>query len=477
MVSSTHAELILATCILGIAIVTQRRNLACPLDMDFFDIALAATGVFFGLGAWAAFFYGDWSFVEDAWVSREPVDRLVSAYWIIGSFMGTLWLCNWLLMSLDRNDLEGIPKCRRYSMAEYFHQCHRVDWGCILAIYLMVYAVRLIIVLKYGILFSGTSTPERVSSLPYSIVILSQVGEILSVGCLVWASVWSARQRWERWFSLGVLLLEAVWAFAHGRRWFLAWLLIALLGSLASGWRVRLRQLVVMGLVIFVVAAAVFPFFTSIRHAYYFRQPSKDIGAVQNFAGAAASAAKGNPTILYKIYKRNMATRPLFLRAFVCDICRGLDRREPMMGTALVSTFRSAIPSAVLPEKNSALEGEQLIQAHFCLPIQDSASTWPAFGCADFGRTIGGICVGIVLSFWILLMACWCDVLKACHPFVMLCLAGATITCLLQVEEGPSACWIMARNLFILVVGAVVLFLVQYFAVPARSHVCAGCNE
>ena len=157
-----------------------------------------------------------------------------------------------------------------------------------------------------------------------------------------------------------------------------------------------------------------------------------------------------------------MNSSPLFLRSFICKICKALDNKSPMKGRALIRSIEYVIPSVIYPAKTSKLPTEQEIQKHFGYQLGDTASTWPALGCADFGIS-GGLIVGLIVGLWLLSLELWTRSVMTSYPLTSLILVGAMIACLAQVESTPELNWILYRNILILLVIAKSLNFVKLF--------------
>jgi hypothetical protein len=198
--------------------------------------------------------------------------------------------------------------------------------------------------------------------------------------------------------------------------------------------------------------------------------------------GKATIGALGNdndgPIDSMQNYSKNMSMRPLFLRRFICRICEGLDNKSPMMGRALLRSFEYVIPSAVFPNKTTRSPPEQMIQEHFGYPLKDTAITWPATGCADFGIP-GGLIAGMIVGLWIAFIGLSSKALLSRHPMLSLTLTGGMMACLIQAESSLIQYWELCRNVLMLLVIAELLsaFGLLYFYLAKQQHVKSKENK
>ena len=483
MIDSDKAELILATGILILVVLGARRAFLAPARTKSFDFALFFAGVFFGLGPWIAFIYGNWSFVHDNVHSPlEPVELLIKAYLVIALYIFGIWIIGRIFLPLKKHGSILPFSEEHFTITKFFGQYRMIKWQYVIVIVVFIWLLRMTVALRYGILFSGTATRERVLSQPYYIVVLSSLARTLAVGCLVWssASFWSDKRFFTKYVAACVLLLELLWMFLFGRRFILMWCVFVAFGYLSSWRRLNLKKLLLLLLIFGFVFQFLFPFFLKFRFHYYSIKQQK-LNPVERI-GKTAIEAFGNdndgPIDSMQNYSKNMSMRPLFLRRFICRICEGLDKKSPMMGRALLRSFEYVIPSSVFPNKTTRSPPEQMIQEHFGYPLKDTAITWPATGCADFGIP-GGLIAGMIVGLWIAFIGLSSKALLSRHPMLSLTLTGGMMVCLIQAESSLIQYWEFCRNVLILLVIAEFLsaFRLLYFYLAKQQHVKSKENK
>ncbi len=477
MIDSDKVELILATGILILVVLGARRAFLAPARTKSFDFALIFAGVFFGLGPWIAFIYGNWSFVHDN-VSNplEPVELLIKAYLVIALYILGIWIIGRIFLPLKKLAPVLPFSEEHFTITKLFGQYRMIKWQYVIVIVGLIWLLRMTVALRYGILFSGTATRERVLSQPYYIVVLGSLARTLAVGCLVWssASFWSDKRFFTKYAAVCVLILELIWMFLFGRRLILMWYVFIVFGYLSSWRRLNLKYLLILLLIFGFVFQFLFPFFFKFRLYYYYIK-QQQLNFVEHI-GKTAIEAFGNdndgPIDIMQKYSYNMSVRPLFLRKFICRICEGLDKKSPMMGRALLRSFEYVIPSAVFPNKTTRSPPEQMIQEHFGYPLEDTTITWPATGCADFGIQ-GGLIAGMIVGLWIVFIGLVSKAVLSRHPMLSLTLTGGMMFCLFQVESSPIQYWELCRNVLMLFVMAEFLsvFRLLYFYLAKQQHI------
>ena len=61
MISSTARQLIGATVLIGTVIALTGRALVAPERLNYYHLVLLSVAVFFGIGTWSAYLYGNYS--------------------------------------------------------------------------------------------------------------------------------------------------------------------------------------------------------------------------------------------------------------------------------------------------------------------------------------------------------------------------------------------------------------------------------
>ncbi len=463
MLSSTGIELIMATVVIVIVILMTRRVLFRPENMSAFDIALIFAGLFFGMGPWIAFIYGGFEFYAGHKIYRpEPPDLLLKAYFVIILYILGVSIVQRTFCAWKNHKKNLLSSHRQFTITKVFEKYSEINWQSVVVIIGCIWFLRIFVVAKYGIWISGSASRERILSQPYYIVVLNLLAETMVLGCLAWASTafWTKKRNITKYIAGSILLLEFLWMFTKGRSQIIIWMVILFLGFLAAKRKLSLKYIIVF---CFLAAGAfqfIFPVFLRFRNMYHSYTLSKIQNPVEHISKAVVLTFKTYKQYGNKTLKENRRIRPLFLRAFICRVCEGLNEKPPMMGRALIRSVECVIPAAIFPGKKSNLPPEQLIQQYFDYPLNDTASTWPAIFCADFGIP-GGVIAGLIVGLWIICMELCARFIIYRHPLVSLSIIAAMIACLVKVESNPALNWMLCRNIAVILIIAEGMYFVK----------------
>jgi hypothetical protein len=299
----------------------------------------------------------------------------------------------------------------------------------------------------HDIWFSGVNE-EAFFDIPYYWVVVYTLSFTVGYACFLWSvrAFWDETSSWVRLTAGCLIVLEFGWLFLSGRRCLIEWMMFVAVGYLASGRRLDWRMILVGALGLGLVYSFFFPLFVNIRYLYQGGY-SADENAIMRFMDLLMQAMTFDSGEVRFLVDENMAERPLIHR-FICEILQGQRIQPLMMGEALYSTFLWAIPSGLLANKHDLLETEQFIQSWYGMPLEDTSTTWPALGCADFG--IGGGFIAGLLVGLIVIIAQWLATRLRRDPFIALCLVGGMMDLAFQVECDPMANWTLFRNILLL---------------------------
>lgn len=466
MFNSTTTELSLAAVTVALVGLTTIRTVLKPSRTDVFDIAIIFCGIFFGLGPWIAFYYGNWKFIQNPHVPIESPAILLSSYVVIILYITGLWLAKKCLVFANKllqqrlqhkNITQTTPK-QILSILDIFGRFADIKCRYVVIAAVSIWLLRVMIGVKYGIWFSGTARAENVASQPYVIIVLSSLARTISIGCLAWSAAcfWKEIRPLARFAGTSILIAELFWMFLSGRRFILVWFAFFFLGFLASGRKLKPKYLIIFILIIFIIAQFLFPFFMAVRDTYYRYPPLRELrqmNPILRLNKAILLTIKNGDDSAVKRYRENMSFRPLWPRSFISNIIAAQKNNSTLKGKALLRSMIYVIPSAIYSQKTKLLATEQLIQNHYNHKVTDTASSWPAIGCADFG-ICGGLIAAFVVGIWITIIRFAGSVIYKRHPFVVMALAAGMTACIIQVETTPTPSWELCRNAVIILVFA-----------------------
>jgi len=450
-VGDTQTALVLPTAFLAASVIATSRSVFSPQRINYFHFAVLVQGVFLGCGPWIAYYYGG----KEA-LAFIPTDLLPNTYLVIGLYALGIWIVG-AVFAPWKPRAPGLGlRQDRFSVTKAFQQYWMVERRIVVIFVAGVWLVRLTKGIKFGVWYSGAGKGEFDLDLPYYTTALSHWAILAALGCLVWGSAafWSDKSSLVKYTGGALLAGECGWAFMSGRRHVLVWLACFLLGYLASGRRLHPRYVLLFLLLLVLTATLVFPFYNSVRRAYAIEraETQHDGNDLGRYARAVVLAfEEDEDTRRYK-YREDMGHRVFGIQFFFFIICEALQSRPPMMGRASLAGIGMIIPAAVLPSDYSKLSPEMCIVEDLDLWQTDYAICWQAAGCADFGIA-GGAVAGILVGVWIVVIVRWSQLVQKRHPLVSLCLVGASISCLVQIEAGITQFWLVFRDVsFILLI-------------------------
>lgn len=415
------------------------------------DVAIWMGAIYFGLGPWVAFSAagGKLPFVKE--------DILISGYIAIYLyFLGLIAVERVALARIEAVRADGMPELLG-RMTIMIRDAGRTSTQAIVVCYSIVMVLRSILAIQYGILFSGSGF-ENVRNLPYALVILRSMSEVLAAGCLMWAcaAFWLRDPR--RKMAVSVLILEGIYNFMQGRRWMLAFFILVAIAYIAVIGTIRFR-----GFALSVAGAGflwvvLLPAFFGIRSKVMWEIPKS--GNILTDIWNGTEAYYGDKSeVADASYRRNLATRPL-IAGFVFDLLRLQDQGAPkLMGGAVWAGVIAATPRVVLLNEKWIYDSEfwVLLQYHpYGMAIDDTDSSWVAEPVADFG-VIGGLVGGLILGSILAIGERFAWTLGRARPWVALCIVGSMVSIAFQVEQNLETTWAIVRNCFILIVIAVIV--------------------
>ncbi|MHB1421800.1 MAG: hypothetical protein ACYC3I_01115 [Gemmataceae bacterium] len=428
-----------------------RHLLRFPKQMTLFDVCVAGTAFFAGTGPWVGFVYGKGSLpVEDG-------TRLLATFVIILSYLATIVIVGYLAHRGHSRSDQTSTVSAKCTIADLSALYKRISPSLILFSVLGLWAFRVMLGVVYGHWSTtGGTEADGASDLPYVVFIVNSLLAALASGCLLWSSrVFWTRPRSRGWqLALIILILELAWAFTIGRRMMFGWVLIVLIGFFASGNTLQIKHAVAGALFAICFLAIIFPLFHKVRQYRYLPSQQNQDALPRYFTSLGMALTSSNEDTEEE-YRTDMAERPLIHR-FISQIREKQETREPMGGEALWTSIFNVIPSAIIDKSGVAPVTEDAIHDWYGLPDLDSANTWPATGCADFGM-FGGVIAGLIVGGAIWLSELMIRAVERPMPFISLCCMGSMIDLLYQFENDPIGTWCTLRGMVLLIIGGWVL--------------------
>lgn len=465
MNDSSVVELGLASIIvvvIGFHFLFRIRNRGM---ISVLDIAIWMGAIFYGLGPWVAYIAAG---EKLPFVKQDVLVNGYIAIWLY--FLGLMAVERFVQVRMVSVRADGMPELLG-RMTVMIRDAGRTGTAPIVVCYGIVLILRAILAVAYGILFSASGF-ENVATLPYPLVIIRSMAEVLAAGCLMWAcaAFWLRDPR--RKLTIFILILEAAYNFMQGRRWMLAYLILLVIAYLAVAVRIRFRMLTLGAAVTAVLWVVVLPAFVGIRSKVLWEIPKSgniltDIwNGTQAYYGDKTDAADAS-------YRKNLATRPL-IAGFIFNLLELQDQGAPkMMGGAIWAGVVAATPRVLLFGGKWIYDSEVYVLNYYApygMSLGDTDSSWVAEPVADFG-VIGGLIGGLILGTILAVGERVAWTLGKARPWVAMCIVGSMVSIAFQVEQNLEVTWSAVRNCVILVIIAIIVTRSQSSMEPRADEI------
>jgi len=436
-VDSTLYELLFASLLLFFAFFKANKLIRNIETLDFIDISIFMTIIFFGLGPWICFYYRGYS------LPSEKIFILFKAYFAVAVFIIGLMIAK---LQIKRGAVTGnlLSNLQRASLN--LNIVHIVISFC------LIYIIRAIINIKYGALFSLTAGVEPVH-IPYWINSIRILINSISYGLIFMAaSYFRAGNNLKNSMCLSLLLIEMFYSILQGRRW----VLIAVI-ALGIVMTVREKKIspktALFGIgSIFVLSLLIFPFFINLRHTFQYEikaHTTKDVASslYSSVTTVVSDMGRDRNSISYK---KNMEMRALFQIRWICWIIAKQEASHNLMlGRSVITSIINAIPHALFPYKKNYLDPELTVSKHYHMLLVDLSGNWPGYGLADFGL-IGCLLYGILLGKSILLFEKIGSMYLNKNIVFYYFICGGLLYLVCMVEVSITILWVFYRTVIIL---------------------------
>jgi hypothetical protein len=376
------------------------------------DTAILFATLSFGVAPWVAFFYGGFSL---PYVSGSV---LIRAYLASGLYLVGLAVAR----PRSHKELCLVPVLEFLSQSK----TSLVFFGA-----LALWLIRGVLALRYGIFVSGTSTADRLSSLPYVVFAATQFTDFFSAAVTLWSSqAMSSGGKFRRTATF-LVASEILYALFRGRRTLVFILALFLAPRLFAQRRlISSKRLLVLGATAYLLFQIVFPFFLAFRNEYRVNV-NEDKASYQGVTSAASAAKSAGDEIL-EDHDKNMSERPLIIR-FPCLILEKQQTYPPLYGALTLHSLYWSLPRLIAQGKLDTQRPEQMIQSSFNLPLRDDNDSYLAYAVADFG-VLGGLASGYLFGLILRLAERTCFRIRRFAPSLSALLFSGFLLLVFQVE-------------------------------------------
>ena len=434
---STFYELLFSLLLSMLCLPRLKYLLANANMVDFTDICIFMTTIFFSFGPWICFYYG-------GTLPNENISILFRAYLSVALFLiGLICSKKW---SFGIRSNESLLKIIPIASS-------RLCFKYLIVSFLIVYSIRYIINVKYGFLFSLTGNLKP--DIPYWIYSLGVISNTINYGLILMASsflIFRELNFFQLSGCLVMMLSEICYSLIQGRRWVLfSFVSIGIVWCIKQ--KIIKKSIVAWGLVsVIVLSLFVFPFFLKMRTEFQ-RKASIDtqVNIADNLINSFSAAFQDIGDDSVSAYnKRNMEVRALFQIRWICWILGKIDSGYDLLwGRAMYISIIQALPKIVYPWKNDYLDMELTVAKHFGMPMVDLTGSFSAYGLADFhfaGCLLYGFFIGSIIKILEKITFLFFDRSVVFYYFV--CGGIFYFTCM--VESSITLLWICVRTFIIL---------------------------
>ncbi len=266
----------------------------------------------------------------------------------------------------------------------------------VLAFYSIIATIRTVMIVKYGIVLSGTNTLEKVTALPYIVLVIYKTFTALGMAFGFLAMVKIVFKQPGRLWCVLILLLETAYTFTQGRRALFAYAILLLFAVLIKHGRMKLKHAILGGIGFVILVQTVFPFFYNMRIQW---QSNYQAGPSIWMSEAWKMTLTGGTYGEEKRKYTNSLTQRLNALSLNYMVANRLNNGfNPVYGEFIKLATLTAIPRFMFPNKLSTIGGDdELMVYRMNIPGKDLYSNLPAFALADFGL-LGGAIYGLVFA-------------------------------------------------------------------------------
>lgn len=251
----------------------------------------------------------------------------------------------------------------------------------------------------YGFTYYGSSTLERFLSVPYPLVILRFILEILVFGFMAYGLISIIRFKNYDLISFLFISSQIILKFDSRTNFIALFLLFLLVILMFNKFRVPYRKLGFLSGIGLVMVLFFFPLLQTFRH--YTNQIAQENEGNTNYQAALEIAletsddeSQQEKNLTNIEYRTNFIDRNISLQNYPLE-------EGYMNGLNITYQLLSVIPRALFPQKiqmTKQLNSESAIFFYYQKPHFDFADNLPLYGYLDFGYP-GSILSGMLLAF------------------------------------------------------------------------------
>ncbi len=331
--------------------------------------------------------------------------------------------------------------------------------------------------LGYNIYFGYThyasGSLERNLSVPYPMVVLKSFATIFVFGLMGYGALHLIRGK--KWMLLGVLLLSSniLLDWYARRNYVYAIVVLVLFKLLLDHFRIRLSQVLVVGVGAFLLLQVFFPFLYVFRlltaEAAHAKKDATDINRIYEQSQGARGYLIGKEEDANVAYRANSIARNIELMKLPGEEGRYMN------GLLFASQVAMVVPRALNPAKietsGKSLSPERMVLFFYGRKEFDLSDNLPIYGFLEFGY-LGALLVGLLQGLLLVVFEWFAFRFQRIHPFLGLSVLMYALYSHLNLEYPYSQELSMLREmlLFFLIVWPFSLLRGVFSKKPARRR-------
>lgn len=418
-------EFFFGSILLLIVFIQFSYSLKNIQNISLIDIAIWMTGTAFGLAPFVLYFYG----------GKFPEDKLLNVFL---SYLGIILFISALL--IIKKFFKKIIK-KNKNLISILIKVNNINPKHILILYLIYLFVRAVFAFEYGIFGSGSSTLDRIQSVPYYLFILQSFFGLVFWGCIFWSFVKILYNKKLTLLPTFILISGALLVFFMGRRQVLYFVFLYMYVYILLGYKINYKVLFTALATIIILINVIFPYFLSLRNLTLNSENNFDL--LENYLYAFNILS--HEGIDKYIFEKNIIER-VYINYWNIKIISKSSLFDGLNGLAILSSIMWGVPRFFLPYKSVLMDPESMINYNFGLNRVDSPSNWPGFGFADFGL-LGSFLYGLLFGLILFLMQLFAYFNLKKFPFLSLIIIATFALLAFLVEESPIGAFTAIRDI------------------------------
>jgi hypothetical protein len=390
-----YSELICAFLLTVVSGVYFWRIFPNKANLMFSDVAILATGMYFGLAPFVALAYGGTVAADE-----DESAAIRSTYLAVLLFLIGLMITKVFFTGALHRVIRRCGGDQQFPMKWAMQHFRRIAVITGVAMAALVVAVHMQnIALGGGVGSLDTSEVFEQKTYTHIVIEYLELAMYPGLAMLVIHNLLAGKNRDINFVLLGILCFFAA---LEGRRNMAFFVYMTLLLIALTGMRLNTGQKLSIGLSMLILIFVIFPLFLHMRNliASYRATDTSFKNPFTLIMEAMEDQSQAGTTIAAdEDYKENIVERILETREFIFNLVQAQKDREPMGGMAFVDSVQYSLPRSFREQLFVGSKGD--MEMYYGFDLGDAATSIPALFVADFaviGGLVGGLFFGVLLN-------------------------------------------------------------------------------